>query len=186
MNRSLLARDLVAANARHRGLWTPWEISVLRANIEKSDRQIAKLLMTKTYRAVASKRLRLGLKRNERKDFTRRERAIIRKLAPFGMRAIRKALPGHHNIVFYRHSRHFGFEIARDPVKMGRCELYNAIRRRAREDGITFRGLDRECRSGDYFLRDGLTAAPKMHFIRRAVRFFGGRISHGAIDWMDR
>ncbi|MCA6105351.1 hypothetical protein [Bradyrhizobium australafricanum] len=61
-------------------------------------------------------------------------------------------------------------------------ELRNAIRTRAREDGIGLAKLGAETQCGTYFLQNRATKLPDLNKIGRAVEFFGGRL---VIDWQD-
>jgi hypothetical protein len=60
-------------------------------------------------------------------------------------------------------------------------ELREAVRRRAREDGIAFAKLGTETRCGTYFLQTSKVA--DLNKIGTAVEFFGGKL---VIDWQDQ
>jgi hypothetical protein len=59
-------------------------------------------------------------------------------------------------------------------------DLREAVRRRAREDGVSLAGLGAEIGCGSYFL--GYNKVDDLPKIGRAVEFFGGRL---LIDWQD-
>jgi hypothetical protein len=60
-------------------------------------------------------------------------------------------------------------------------ELHDAVRRRAREDGIPLGNLGRQIGCGAYFLNSRCKRAD-LNKIARAVEFFGGKL---VIDWQD-
>jgi hypothetical protein len=59
--------------------------------------------------------------------------------------------------------------------------VYDEIRKRAHEDGLSMRALDSELKTGKYF-QDNHSKTLNWKKLARAVEFFGGRMT---IDWND-
>lgn len=123
----------------------------------------------------------------------------LRRLAPTrGRSAVRRALPHRTFFEINQRAAELGVTITNPwdkPLAIIGEPLADAIRKRAREDGLSMRGLDCELGTSGYFtnvaaLRARRGTGPYMPAIRKAVEFFEAELVTGpdgaiTIDWKD-
>lgn len=167
--------------------WTSSELQLLRRWAHLTDAKIAAIL-GRTERSVRCKRQRIELRKRLVRKWTEAETIVLRRTAPYGLRACREALPHRHANVILVTAKRLKIVIEPQVLAQVRHPILNEIRERARQDGITLHALDREIgATSPYFgytpaLR---TARPRWEYITRAVAFFGGVLRDGKIDWRD-
>jgi hypothetical protein len=132
--------------------------------------------------AVRSQRYAImGRQRDQGVSWKTTELAKLRSLWPLGRSELMRAFPNRTWIAIMAAAGKHGL---RRPKKPATCpnELREAVRRRAREDGIPLVKLGTETGCGTYYFSSSVTKTADLNKIARAVEFFGGRI---VIDWQD-
>ena len=178
--------------------WTAAEIDILRRGIYKTCEELLPLLPGRTKAAVQGRRNKLGYQ-HRIVPWTRGEDEEIRVAGKrTGPSGLHRLLP-HRTITQIQHrAKELRVELFNrweQPLANVGEPLADAIRKRANEDGISMRGLDRELGTSAYFtncaaLRAKRGSPPYMPAIRKAIEFFEAELVTGpdgtvTIDWKD-
>lgn len=179
--------------------YTNAEIGIMRKNRHLLTHQLQELLPERSRQSIAKKRnavpglsfVRLPWRRGEDEE-------LRRSASTKGATAIRHILP--HRTIWEINQRANAlglklFNYHQKPLAIIGEPLADAIRKRAREDGLSMRGLDCELGTSGYFtnvaaLRAKRGSGPYMPAIRKAVEFFEAELVTGpdgtiTIDWKD-
>jgi hypothetical protein len=171
-------------------VWSAAEDKKLLATKGEELGAIVYLFPGRTDIAIRSRRLKLGLRRRVTKPWSAEEDKILRRNATtMNWWQISTMLPGRSRAAVQGRARYLGMcSVWRcDGPKSHNIPLYDAIRRRAWEDGIGLQALDRELKTGGYFHKNAFRKRNPQGYlnighIRKAVEFFGGELT---IDWKD-
>lgn len=178
--------------------YTAAEMDIIRRNRHLRVHELQALLPGRSRTSISNKRNKSG-NSFRRLPFTKGEDEEIRRAAPTkGATAIHHILP--HRTVWEINLRAKAlgiklFNYHDKPLAVIGEPLADAIRQRAREDGLSMRGLDCELGTSGYFtnvaaLRAKRGSGPYMPAIRKAVEFFEAELVTGpdgtiTIDWKD-
>lgn len=174
------------------------ELNILKRNRHLRHDEIKELLPGRSIYSIKSKRQTTG-NTFRRPPFTRGEDEEIRLAAPTkGATAISHILSHRTPGEIEKRAAQLGINLfnAHDRVLDVIGEpLADAIRQRAKEDGLSMRRLDAELNTTGYFtnvaaLRARRGAGPYMPAIRKAIEFFDAELVTGpdgtiTIDWRD-
>jgi hypothetical protein len=178
--------------------WSDHEVEILRRHRHRPTVDLVDLLPGRTFAAISGKRYNMHLQ-FRLMPWARGEDEEIRVVGKTnGITAIRRRLPHRTRIEIERRAKHLGVTVfnrcAQPPIIVGE-PLADAIRQRAREDGISMRGLDRELGTGGYFTnvasqRAKSGSGPYMPAISKAIEFFEAELVTGpdgtiTINWKD-
>ena len=178
--------------------WTVGEINLLKKSRHVRTSDLLTLLPGRTISSISAKRRNTGLG-YRRLPWTSGEDEELRRAAPT------KGATGIHHILPHRtpweinlRAKALGlklFNFHDKPLSIIGEPLADAIRARAKEDGLSMRGLDCELNTGGYFtnvaaLRARRGSGPYLPAIRKAVEFFEAELVTGpdgtiTIDWND-
>jgi hypothetical protein len=169
---------------RQRAASRPWTGAEDRKLAKYSAEPLAKLARRfkgRTFEAVKVRRLRVLLPETTYSEWTTKEVAVLRLLWPDSSREeIVASIPNH---------TWKGIRMKAGSLKIQRKtkqlpasnELREAVRKRAREDGIAFCQLGKELGCGTYFMGTA-DRSVDLRKVALAVEFFGGKF---VIDWQD-
>jgi hypothetical protein len=180
--------------------WTVGELEIMRRNRHLRTAELQDLLPPdRSKTSIQSKRDNTPGLDFRRLPWTKGEDEEIRRFAPTkGAAAISHILP--HRTPWEIRQRAKALDIHlfnyhEKPLAIIGEPLADAIRQRAREDGLSMRGLDCELGTGGYFTnvaahRARRNSGPYMPAIRKAVEFFEAELVTGpdgtiTIDWKD-
>jgi hypothetical protein len=124
------------------------------------------------------RREKLDLMRRKLKPWTTREdRVLHANIEQMDYRAIASLLPGRSEHAVQGRAWYLGIRkgYRRNPKVKG-LPVYDDVRSRAYEDGLSMRDLDCELRTGKYF-QDNYNKTLNWKKLARAVAFFGGQMS---------
>jgi len=144
---------------------------------------VQKLLPHRTATAIERKREKLGIVRRKLKPWTTIEDRILKGNITLGYPAVAKLLPGRNAHAVQGRAWYLGIrkgQFLPSPTAKG-LPLYDEIRSRAFEDGLSMHALDDELRTGKYF-QDNHKKMLNWKKLAQAVEFFGGQFK---IDWQD-
>ncbi|WP_334436913.1 hypothetical protein [Bradyrhizobium sp. AZCC 1610] len=176
------------------------EIEIMRRNRHLRTAELQALLPPHRSRSsIQGKRDKTEGLGYRRLPWTSGEDEELRRSAPTkGATAIHHILPHRSPWEISLRARALGiklFNYHEKPLAIIGEPLADAIRARAREDGLSMRGLDCELNTGGYFtnvaaLRARRGSGPYMPAIRKAVEFFEAELVTGpdgtiTIDWKD-
>ncbi|MEY9178410.1 hypothetical protein AB7M47_005523 [Bradyrhizobium elkanii] len=178
--------------------YTNAEIDIIRRNRHLRLHDLHALLPGRSRQSVSGKRSSTGFT-YRRPPFTRGEDEEIRRAAATkGATGISHILPHRTKWDITKRAQELGVTLFNShelPLKILGEPLADAIRKRAREDGISVRALDAELGTGLYFtscaaLRAQRGSKPNMTAIRKAIEFFDAALIPGpegtfTIDWKD-
>ncbi|WP_459592384.1 hypothetical protein [Bradyrhizobium diazoefficiens] len=178
--------------------YTNAEIDIIKRNRHLRLHELQDLLPGRSRNSISSKRNSLGFT-YRRPPFTRGEDEEIRRAAATkGATGISHILPHRMKWDITKRAQELGVTLFNShelPLKILGEPLADAIRKRAREDGISVRALDAELGTGLYFtscaaLRAQRGSKPNMTAIRKAIEFFDAALIPGpegtfTIDWKD-
>jgi hypothetical protein len=164
-------------------IWEESEDRIIRKLRHLSLAKIREQLPYRSEKAIETRRRQLGYRSRTLKPWTTHEDRLLRaKIDTMAFTEIARLLPGRSSHAAQGRAWYLGIRkgCQRNPKIKG-VPLYDEIRQRAHEDGLTMRALDRELKTGRYFQSNYKNA---LHWkkIASAVDFFGGRLT---IDWMD-
>lgn len=174
------------------------ELNIIKRNRHLRHDEIKDLLPGRSLYSIKSKRQHTGFT-YRRPLFTRGEDEEIKLAAPTkGASAIAHILPHRTPWEIEKRAAQLGIDLfnAHDrALEVIGEPLADAIRQRAKEDGISMRRLDAELQTSGYFtnvaaLRARRGAGPYMPAIRKAIEFFDAALVTGpdgtiTIDWKD-
>jgi hypothetical protein len=165
-----------------RKIWEQSEDDVLRATATLTVSEVQKRLPHRAVSAIAMRRGRLGLCRRTLKPWTTHEDRILRTNIDLGYPRIAKLLPGRSEHAVQGRAWYLGVRkgCRRNPRVKG-LPVYDDVRSRAYEDGLSMHDLDCELRTGKYF-QDNHRKILNWEKLARAVAFFGGQMT---VDWKD-
>ncbi|ODT71616.1 MAG: hypothetical protein ABS75_07290 [Pelagibacterium sp. SCN 63-23] len=163
-------------------LWTPEEISTLKANLP-GYREVMKKLKRRSYFAVRHKTQSLGLA-PKRHIWTAAEISKLRKL--YGGRIEQSyldAFPGVTRNGLQKVANYYNIFRPKKPYEPTGHPLIDQIRARALELGYTMADVDKLARSNNFFAKANWHSgsAPPQH-LARAVAALGGRLK---AEWDD-
>jgi hypothetical protein len=164
-------------------IWDRSEIDILRSTIALTIPKVQQLLPHRTASAIERRREKLGICRRTLKPWTTIEDRILKgSIDALGYPAIAKLLPGRNAHAVQGRAWYLGLRkgCLRSPKAKG-LPLYDEVRIRAYEDGLSMHALDNELRTGKYF-QDNHKKTLNWKKLARAVEFFGGQMK---IDWKD-
>jgi hypothetical protein len=164
-------------------IWEEPEDAILRATADKTIPTAQKRLPHRTAKSIERRRGKLGLCRRKLKPWTTHEDRTLRaNLDRMGYPQLAKLLPGRSEHAVQGRAWYLGVRkgCRRIPLAKG-LPVYDEVRSRAYEDGITMSELDCELRTGKYF-QDNHQKKLNWKKLARAVEFFGGEM---AINWKD-
>lgn len=170
--------------------WSAREDDVVRATAGLRPWEVRGLLPHRSMHAIIYRRSHLHAARSPRKAWTTTEDRILEKNIGLTYIAIAALLPGRTWRAVKGRAQYKGLRQGRlsrwlhKTPKTGQ-PLYDAIRRRALEDGIALHALATEVGAPmGHFQRRGTDARRGINweYVNRAVAFFGGEIK---IDWKD-
>lgn len=178
--------------------YTNAELTIIKRNRHLRTHELQKLLPGRSRQSIAKKRGTTGFT-YRRPPFTQGEDEEIRRAAPTkGATAITHILPHRTPWEINKRAQELGIKLFNyhdKPLTIIGEPLADAIRQRAREDGLSMRGLDAELNTGGYFtncaaLRVRRGSGPYMPNIRKAIEFFDAELVTGpdgtiTIDWKD-
>jgi hypothetical protein len=179
--------------------WSDVEEDILKRNKHTKTCDLVAFLPGRTKVAISAKRSNMGLSVTPL-PFTRGEDEEIRIAGKrTGASGLQRLLPHRTVTEIQRRAKQLRVELFNryeQPLFTIREPLADAIRLRAREDGISMRGLDRELGTSQYFtnvaaLRAKRGSGPYMPAIHKAVEFFEAELLTGpdgtiTIDWKDQ
>lgn len=174
--------------------WTDAENALV---LSSTVREAHRLLPHRTHRTIAAHAYKLrnlaAMTEGDRngEPWSAAERRALDTYYPIlKNKALReKHLPGRAIINIIGQARRRGLKkkflhVASVPIEYrGNSELVNQIRMRAKQDGMTWKALDRELGSGEYFRSNWHRQRINLVVVARAIEFFGGKL---IIDWCDR
>jgi hypothetical protein len=164
-------------------IWDEKELQIIRATAHLTIPQVQKRLAHRTAPAIEAAREKHGVSRRKLKPWTTHEDRILKaNIDRLGYPAIAKLLPGRNEHAVQGRAWYLGVRkgCARAPKAKG-LPVYDEIRNRAYEDGLSLYALDRELGTGKYF-QDSYKKTLNWEKLARAVAFFGGQMT---IDWSD-
>jgi hypothetical protein len=180
--------------------YTTAEIDIMRRNRHLKTSDLLQLLPPyRSRQSVQAKRDKTPGLGFQRLPWRHGEDEELRRLAPTrGPSAVRRVLPHRTRFEIQQRAQALGIELFNPwdkPLAIIGEPLADAIRKRAREDGLSMRGLDCELGTSAYFtnvaaLRARRGSGPYMPAIRKAVEFFEAELATGpdgtiTIDWKD-
>ena len=170
----------------------------MRKNRHLRTHQLQELLPGRSRQSIAKKRNSVPGLSFERLAWTRGEDEELRRLAARGRSAVRRVLPHRTFWEIEQRAKALGVTLVNPhdkPLAILGEPLADAIRKRAKEDGLSMRGLDCELGTSGYFtnvaaLRAKRGSGPYMPAIRKAIEFFEAELVTGpdgviTIDWKD-
>lgn len=196
MNLSVQSRVLKASKRvgeiqRQRGvtfpgqkIWEVWEDAIVRQTRHLTVAETRKQLQHRSVIAIDGRRRDLGLYRRKLKQWTTHEDRLLRSnIETMDFIRIAKLLPGRSANAVQGRAWYLGYRkgTRRKVPKVTGLPVYDEVRRRAFEDGLTMRALDMELQTGKYF-RDNFRKVLNWKKLSAAVQFFGGRLT---VDWQD-
>jgi hypothetical protein len=178
--------------------WTAAEIDILRRGIYKTHDELLPLLPGRTKAAVQGRRNKIGYQHRIVPWTTGEDEEIRVAGKRTGSTGLHRLLPHRTITQIQQRARKLRVELFNrweQPLAIVGEPLADAIRKRANEDGISMRGLDRELGTSAYFtnvasLRANRGSPPYMPAIRKAIEFFEAELVTGpdgtiTIDWKD-
>lgn len=179
--------------------YTNAELEILRRNRHLTVQQLQELLPGRSRTSISNKRNKTpGFSFQRLPWRSGEDEELKRSAATKGATAIRHILPHRSIWEINERAKALGvklFNYHDKPLAIIGEPLADAIRKRAREDGLSMRGLDCELGTSGYFtnvaaLRAQRGSGPYMPAIRKAVEFFEAELitaPDGAItiDWKD-
>lgn len=182
--------------ARSGKQWTDAEKAIVRNNRHMRTDDLVKLLPGRSRHSVQSWRVNNDLGFKQPKVWTATEDAIIREcyLRNEGATAVHRSLPHRTTWDIDQRAKQLRLQYTRRDIKVIGHPIVDAIRRRAREDGLSMRKLDREL-GGCFFTNDAALRVRNGHRmdwnkINQALDFFDARLvtapdGSQQIDWQD-
>ena len=164
-------------------IWDAAELRIIRSTPHLTLPQVQKRLPHRTATAIEWCRYRQGVARRKLTPWTTHEDRILRaKIDLLHYKEIAKLLPGRSAHAVQGRAWYLGFRKGsrRSPKPKG-LPVYDEVRSRAYEDGLSMQALDGELRTGTYF-QDNHCKTLNWKKLAIAVAFFGGQM---AIDWKD-
>ncbi len=158
------------------------EDNILRETANLTVLEAQKQLPHRTRSAVERRREELGLCRRKLKPWTTFEDRTLKTKIDLGYVAIAKLLPGRSVAAVQGRAWYLGVRkgTLRRPKPKG-LPVYDQLRDRAYEDGISQHALDCELRTGKYF-QDNHQKKLNWKKLARAVEFFGAELK---LDFKD-
>jgi hypothetical protein len=163
-------------------IWEQSEDDALRATVTLTVPQVQKRLPHRTASAIERRREKLHLFRRKLKPWTTHEDRILRTNIDLDYPKIAKLLPGRSEHAVQGRAWYLGVRkgCRRNPQIKG-LPVYDDVRTRAYEDGLSMHDLDCELRTGRYFQANDKKIL-NWKKLARAVAFFGGQMT---VDWKD-
>lgn len=186
-----------ASMVRNGKIWSNEELKILKeGRLLKLDK-LQERLPDRTRTSIWAMRTRRGLTRDV--PWTRGEDEELKRAAKtMGVNRIQRLLPHRTCHQIEQRAKQLNikiFKIDRSKLTILGEPLADAIRQRAKEDGISIRALDRELGTTGYFtnvaaLRARRGSGPYMPAIRKAIEFFEAELITApdgsmSIDWKD-
>jgi hypothetical protein len=163
-------------------LWEATEDAIVRSTAHLTVAEAQKRLPHRSCRAVERRRKNIAVSRRKLKPWTTLEDRTLRNNINLDYPAIAKLLPGRSVHAVQGRAWYLGVRkgCLRRPKPKG-LPIYDQLRDRAFEDGISQQALDCELRTGKYF-QDNHQRTLNWKKLTRAVEFFGGEMK---VDWKD-
>jgi hypothetical protein len=183
--RAARAESMRGIRNRLRPVWSKSEHRALLATKGKHIAAICHLFPGRTRRAVQQRRVLFGCVGWASHTWTRAEIALLRRnFDSMTPAEIRSLFPGRTVQAVAIKARRLGLHYGRPKPIVWNEPIYDAIRLRAWEDGISMRALNRELRPCGNFPLSG--RRPNSVYVAKALDFFDARLRNdGTIDWMD-
>jgi hypothetical protein len=163
--------------------WTKAEIRRLRKYCHEPIRSLVRRFKNRTAESVRQQKSAMGLSFPHVAGalWKTTDLAKLKKLYPLALRSdILSVFPNRSWLAIKAQAGIQGFRRVRRSTTAPN-HLYDAVRTRAREDGIALGKLGRQTGCGAYF-QNSRSKTVDLNKIDRAVAFFGGKL---AIDWQD-
>jgi hypothetical protein len=165
-----------------RKIWDATEDEVVKRTAGEAIAVTQKLLPHRTSNAIGRRRVKLHILGRKLKQWTTHEDRTLRANIALSYPAIAKILPGRTAHGVQGRAWYLGMrKSCLNRPKAKGLPLYDVVRNRAYEDGMSMRALDCELRTGSYF-RANQKKTLNWKKVARAVDFFGGEMT---IDWKD-
>jgi hypothetical protein len=164
--------------------WTKAEDRKIKEHWRESLARLARRFRSRSLISVKARRRALGLGPTTRCPWRASDLKRLERMWPVATRIelIEAFRPhGWAGIKHVAHQNGWRRSNQTEIVTLGN-ELRDAVRKRAREDGIALRKLEAEIGAGTYFSHPRGCKHEDYNRIARAVEFFGGRL---AINWQD-
>ncbi len=189
LSRTASNAALYRARVRRRGytyggdkLWEASEDSVVRETAHLTLPETQRRLPNRSCCAIERRREKLGISRRKLRSWTTFEDRTLRNNIHLGYPAIAKLLPARSVHAVQGRAWYLGVRkgCLRRPKPKG-LPVYDQLRDRAFEDGISQQALDHQLRTGKYF-QDNHQRRLDWKRLARAVDFFGGEMT---INWKE-
>ena len=180
-----ISRDIRRRGYTYTGakIWDAAELQILRSTSHLTIPEVQKRLPHRTATAIKGYRDKMGMTRRKLTPWTTLEDRILRtKIGLLHYTEIAKLLPGRSTHAVQGRAWYLGFRkgCLKSPKPKG-LRIYDEVRNRAYEDGLSMQALDGELRTGKYF-QNNHHKILNWKKLAIAVAFFGGQM---AIDWKD-
>lgn len=179
---AIICRRGTLGVAPDKARWTEAEMELLRSCKRKKLNSIVKLFPGRTRTAIERQRGVLGHAKKANPDWTNRQVEALVRLYPEGSREELKSATKRSWEAIRSRARHMGLTRKRKPRDTSHETLRQALRNRAREDGISLRGLARNVGVWPWKFRESGWRKLRLDEFEKCIAFFGGRI---LIDWQD-
>lgn len=164
-------------------IWEEGEDEIVRSTAHLTIPEVILQLPHRTGPAIERRRERLNLLRRKLKQWTTHEDRILRQnIDQLDYVGIAKLLP--HRTVHSVQGRAWYLGIRKGCLQQPKAKglpVYDAVRLRGYEDGLSMHALDSELRTGKYF-QDNYRKTLNWKKLARAIEFFGGELT---INWND-
>lgn len=164
-------------------IWEKREDDIIRSTAHLTIKEVRKQLPHRSGKAIEARRGFLGLLRRKLKQWTTSEDRLLRQnIDHLDYVEIAKLLP--NRTVHGVQGRAWYLGIRKGCHQCPKAKglpIYDAVRLRGYEDGISMHSLDRELRTGKYF-QDNHRKTLNWKKLARAVDFFGGELT---VNWND-
>ena len=180
-------RLVAAANPKY-SLWSPEEHAVLLTTKGKPLGSVLHLFPKRTRSAVMQRRQRFNCAGPKPRSWTKAETARLREAAKSNaLTEIALSIPTRTAQAVRMRAQRMGVTYPRPQLKMRGEPIYDEIRMRVWEDGISLRALNEELNTHGYFTRWRKWPRPlHLKYVAIALDFFGARLRRdGSIDWQD-
>jgi hypothetical protein len=163
-------------------IWDAAEDEIIKRTSGEVIAVAQRLLPHRTSKAIERRRQKLDVSGRRLKPWTTNEDRTLRSNIALDYPAIAKLLPGRTTHGVQGRAWYLGIRkgCLRRPKAKG-LAVYDTVRNRAYEDGLSMHALDCELRTGKYF-QDNHKKTLNWKKLARAVDFFGGEM---IIDWKD-
>ena len=163
-------------------IWEPAEDKIIVETAHEVVSVTRELLPHRTERAIEARRVTIGVGGRRLKPWTTHEDRTLRANIGLSYPEMAKFLPNRTVHAIQGRAWYLGIRkgCRRAPRPTGLL-VYDMVRNRAFEDGLSMHALDSELRTGKYF-QDNYKRTLNWKKLASAVDFFGGQMN---IDWQD-